>query len=288
MRIPFASSCLDQSCVHRAPLFLVNLWPVGVHRARLTGGLAFRPGQVSGPVSSPTRISTVNGSPALLALTPTLIRSPAALIIRFNSPSLKPSVGPQLRAHPFLHGARAGRERGPAAGTAMRAASATAFGRLAAWCSACDSSATSTDASLQRQQLSSSPLFQTALSIRGARARPSPARAPSSERSTAMTCLPSVRLRSSDNPRRNQVGHRHGRQQQTQGARPSGPAASRHQLARVVRAVGVEVLLAQPQHFLEPRVVGGDRAIGRRRRSNCASSAIQMRAWRHCRDRDSR
>ncbi len=65
-----------------------------------------------------------------------------------------------------------------------------------------------------------------------------------------------------------QVGDLHRRQQQAERARPGGPAAARHQLPRVARVragVRVEVLLPQPQHFLQPRLVGPHRGIAGRR-----------------------
>ena len=65
-----------------------------------------------------------------------------------------------------------------------------------------------------------------------------------------------------------EVGDLDRRQQQSERARPGRPAAAGHQLARVAGVgarVGVEVLLAQPQHFLQPRFIGAHRRIGGRR-----------------------
>ncbi len=64
-----------------------------------------------------------------------------------------------------------------------------------------------------------------------------------------------------------EVGDLERRQQQTERARPRRPAPAGHELtgvARIGAAVGVEVLLAQPQHFLQPRLVRADDRIGRR------------------------
>ena len=55
------------------------------------------------------------------------------------------------------------------------------------------------------------------------------------------------------------VGDVERRQQVAERARPGRPAAARHQLPRV--AVGLEVLLAEPQHFLQPGLVLAHRLV---------------------------
>src|SRR5439155_20756952 len=62
---------------------------------------------------------------------------------------------------------------------------------------------------------------------------------------------------------------------QTERARPGRPTAARHQLPRIARVgagLRVEVLLAQPQHFLQPRLVGADGRI--------AGGLVELRAER--------
>ncbi len=65
-------------------------------------------------------------------------------------------------------------------------------------------------------------------------------------------------------------------------ARPGRPAPARHQLAAVARVgagVLIEVLAAQPQHFLQPRFVGPDRGGRWRAPANCASSSGHSGPW---------
>src|SRR6185295_3138250 len=62
-----------------------------------------------------------------------------------------------------------------------------------------------------------------------------------------------------------EVGDFERRQELTECTRPGGPAASRHQLARIPRvgaAMRVEVLLAKPQDLLEACLVGADDGVG--------------------------
>ena len=108
-------------------------------------------------------------------------------------------------------------------------------------------------------------------STRGA-AAPAPWRGRARPRSDRRRspATPSAPLRSSGSLRRSRdrrPGQR--RHQQAERARPRRPAPAGHQLPRVARVgagVRVEVLLAQPQHFLQPRFVGAHRRVGRRRR----------------------
>ena len=64
-----------------------------------------------------------------------------------------------------------------------------------------------------------------------------------------------------------EIGDVERRQQLTERPRPGRPAPPRHELPRIARigaAVRVEVLLAQPQHFLQARLVGANDRIARR------------------------
>ena len=213
-------------------------------------------------------ISTVNGSPALRAPTPTRTsRSPAASACACSSSSLKPERPiAELGADPLLvvlaqiehqhaaarhrdprrfgHGARRVARRGAAPATAARRRRVSSL----------------------IGSFSSSPRFHTTFDDAA------PARRARCARSST-----DVRAIDGNDPRRParrldrqvpfaaaEIGDRQRRQQQAERARPGRPAAARHELPRVARvgaAVRLEVLLAQPQHFLQPRLVGPHRRV---------------------------
>ncbi len=172
-------------------------------------------------------------------------------------------------------------------GAVMRAASATARAGSGAWCSACESSATSTAPS-RIGSFSSSPRFQMTFETRRRRARP---------RARLQHDLGPVDRDDARRPPRRlhrqvafaaaEVGDLERRQQQAERARPGRPAPPGHELPRVARVgsgVRLEVLLAQraapPAAARRRRAPAGRRPPARTAPPSSAHSAVARRAAR--------
>ena len=250
----FVDSCVD-GC---------RLTVDGLSRLRASG---HQPSAVIRQRFRPLAINTVKGSPVRRAPVDdldvlearALQQRPQRVVIEAEPPIAEAFAGPRLPRG----GAGRARARGRRAASRARPLPSARAGS-AAWCSACDSSATSTLAS-SRGTASRSPRFQTMLLTRRRRASARARFNTSVERSTAITRrahraastvrYPSPQPRSATSQRRQQVAERAG---------PCRPAPARHQLTAVGVAVRREALLAQPQHLLQPRAVGArHRVVGR-------------------------
>ena len=222
-------------------------------------------GRICGQAGSdPPATSTVNGSPERRAPTRTVTSSKPARGQQLAQPVVaeaEPLVA-ELRADPgfVVLAEDRGRARGRRDAGSRRASASAASGG-SAWWSACDSSATSTERSFERQPLELAALPDDVLDL--AARRPSPARAPArpADRSTAMTrraqrAASIVRYPSPQPRSATSAAAAAGRARAT---RPpsSGPGTSCRR--SLPPPCCEEALLPHPPHFLEPRIVGARR-----------------------------
>ena len=240
----------------------VSSWPV------LRRAFASSWPPLSRPGLTPEATRTVNGSPAMRA--PTLTRtspSPAAASSRPSSSSRNPSRrSPSFaRTHSSPCVRRSSTSTRPP-GAVMRAASATARAGILRMVQRLREQR-DLDPPVARWAAARARPASTRRSTRGGGA-PAPGRdrgrRPIDRRRPRAT--PSGPPRASGSPRHTRGRRPRRRQQHAEGTGPGRPAASRHELTRVAcvgAAVRVEVLLPQPQHLLQPRLVGAHGRVDR-------------------------
>ena len=255
---------------------MIRLWSCRRARCRASGR----------PACVPLAISTVNGSPARARRRATrdVGRTRRRSAAPSSSSSLKPSQrSPSCsRTQVFVVRAQVEHQHA-AAGPRMRAASASARAGSRGVVQRLRQQR-DVDRRVRERQLLELAALPGDVADAAARRPARVPRASTSARSIDgdRRAAPSARPRSSGSPRRSRGRRRRRRQQQAERARPGRPAAARHELAPLVAgAVLREVLLAQPQHLLQPRLVGARRRSSRARTRRAATpTAARARSAR--------
>ena len=192
----------------------------------------------------------------------------------------EPAVA-QLLVHPRLVVGAQVENQQPAARLRTRTASASACAGSAAWCSACDSSATSI-VPIVKRQLFESPFFHVTFVSRLRARAPWRARAPPASDRWRRRAAPSAPFRRSGSPRRSRGRRRRAAAAAWPSARDHAAQLRPGTSCRPSRVSGLtcfEVLAPQPQHFLQPgssALTGGGRAPRRTAPAAAARAALAV------------